>query len=269
MSVDYTEMHGSPKEDFSVGSCTAIRILRCAYNSRWTLAIELLASGGATYENAGVPIYAKRVGMNPVPAEQQGSGTITSYEYAELIVEYGMREYETSELISESFEPGMEFITLDPEDFRWPDSGGVEGIDDSAHTLKDNEAPGRINFSGIYNLTFHGIPVLNMDLLNLMGTTNKFTISAPTLGLTFLPGTLLYTPPVTTPIIDENLDLAWRVDYSFSYMQTGWNRFWNQAGVKLDGSKGTFDYMYHKTDLNNPYFNHPPTDWSALGVVQL
>ena len=100
-----------------------------------------------------------------------------------------------------------------------------------------------------------------------MGSVNATTVVSPTIGLSFAPETLLYTPPTLSRSISTDVIEAWRAVLTFQYKASGWNKFWRIDAIKADGSRGDWAHMYHKNDLVTPYRNHPLMDFSPMGVV--
>ncbi len=252
--VSYVEDHGSPREELGSNGFTAVRDLICAWSLRHTLAANLLRGQGALYEPQPlIPVRAIRVGIQPVPAEQRGVGSVALYEKSRLTVEYGRPEKNTSLLISESLEPAVEYLTLDFEDFRW--------AADATKTLQENEAPGKAHYSAYYVITRYEVAVIPLAVLNLMDTVNQYPVVAPTLGLTFGAETLLYSPPVMSRNITVDEIEAWNLTFRFAYKKTGWNVFFRQE-------TGEHERIYHESDLVNPHLNHQLADFSPLGLTQ-
>lgn len=278
VTIPYTELHGSPQEYWTPDGFTATRQLKVVWALRNHLAVQLLAGLGELYEPmayAPIPARAFRVGIQPILAEQRGVSTVALYEYAQLTVEYAYPEKMSSEFISESWEPTLDYLTLDFEDFCWE---GDDSKGDIAKKLKEEEAPGRAQRGGMYVFIRHRMYSLPSEMESLIGSVNKDTIVAPTLGKVFPPETLLYSPPVLGRAIDVSttgglgtgsilVAKAWRGTFPFSYKHSGWNKFWRQDAVKADESRGDWAHMFHKEDLDNPYLNHPLADFTPLGVT--
>jgi len=252
--VPYVEGHGSPREEIGSNGFTAVRDLICAWSLRHDLAANLLRGQGVLYEPQPlIPVRAIRVGIQPVPAEQRGVGSVALYEKAQLTVEYGRPEKNTGLLISESLEPAVEYLTLDFEDFRW--------AADATKTLQENEAPGKATYSAYYVITRYEVAVIPYAVLDLMDTVNQYSVVAPTLGLTFDSETLLYSPPVMSRNVTVDDIEAWNLTFRFAYKKAGWNTFFRQE-------TGGYVRMYHKDDLVNPHLNHQLADFSPLGLME-
>ena len=148
--------------------------------------------------------------------------------------------YETAQqnpvrqLIEESWDPVIEFVTMPSRKLYWDASQAVP--------LKNDEAPGRQIHMSRWSYTVRGLSGLPWDLQFLQGAVNTKEMYSPTYQLTFGIGTVLFKAPHIVPSQSntgtDKLDVTWefvvREEYSDAGVaQTGtWNKGY-KAGTRL------------------------------------
>lgn len=244
----YEELDGSPIENQDGDKFSAVRKLKCTWDTRVTLANQL---AGTTYPFiTNSRAVAKRITIEPFgkiggvknPIRDRGNdpgASFAHYDYAILTVGYETPTDTSAGLVyvggievQESVEPTVEFITLDPTSFSW--TGNV--------ALTADEAPGfQIRgFDWLYRQI--GRKSLPVAVLDLIGKVNQAAMVSPSLGLIFAAETILFNPP-TIERVGINM---FNVSYRFSVRWSGWNKFWRVA-------TGTYEYMYKNGVIYRPY----------------
>lgn len=255
MTVDYTELDvpkgPSPVENWDREGMSAVRVLKCAWEDRYTLLAELGASGGQLYPYypAGeARAFAAKIEGFGV---QSGSGSTADYEYAILTVTYGLNApyYNGSKYLSEELIPTVDYLPLDASQFRWV-SNGVP--------LQPNEAPAKRWDSFTYILTYYHAAAIPAAALTLPGYCNNGSVSTAVLGITFLTQRLLYNGMRVMRTIQFGTTPTFTIQYRFGYHAAGWNTFWNQQTA-------AWATIYHVANgSGTPYVNYPLGDFSGL-----
>jgi hypothetical protein len=257
MPVAYSELAGSPKESGDRESFQATRRLLCAWADRFTLMSELLVPfPGQIYPHApGLGAHAKSCSAEP-HGKEYGIGTLPYYmtTYSQAIVTCNYQtpraddpEIQGDTIVSESYEPSVEFVTLDPTNFRWGSPTG--------EALNPDEAPGRLVHTADYVYTRYLMPAVPAGIASLIGKVNDSTLAATIItGLTFAPGTLLFRPPSISRITTTTGAKAFTIAYRMTHRPEGWNQFWRNATQ-------TYASIYVADGAQ--YKNHPEADFLA------
>lgn len=248
------EEHGTPRETWTKDGFTCGAELRCAWSERHTIAADLLANRRPWPGHAGwtYPARCSNVAIRPFPTDYTVVGQEIVYQHALLNVSYSTAE--TTDLLSESLEPVVQFLTLDHRRFRW---GAADG-----DPLLEEEAPGKLYKMVNLVRTFYNVePPLHTDLINLAGTSNDSLLSSVLLGgLTFAQGTLLYEPPsLQRTIKTDGSGFQFNITQKFAYKPQTWNKFWR---AKSESWESIFD-----VDGGAAYENYPEADWSNIWSV--
>ena len=255
---EYMELHGSPTDESvdmeKPNSYTCKAQYLCNWADRYDLGGWFLTGDNGLpikfpHHTGSTNVRARRLSVKPFDAEQLGSGTIASYQYAILEVDYGIPSFEkgaASELYSESIEPAAEFLTLDNELFAWSD--GEE--------LKENEAPGRLFITCDYVLSRYGLTSLPSAVFSLIGCVNNAQFVSPTLGWTFAAQTLLFNPPTASRKVSTEFEsLVWDITIRMTYNPNTWNKFWRAD---------TQQWETIKIIGGSTYNNYTPANFGAL-----
>jgi hypothetical protein len=264
VDVPFEEMEGSPVESNTESGFTATMTLQCDWDDRWDLMTQLLAN------DAGQLIYPHQPDFNAYAqtASAKGVGQVTGtgmnsvviYEKALITVNFatqgagGQGEPDgDGNLIAESLEPYIENLpmpTIKPNGkpaFLWWDGSTKE-------VVAPEEAPVRQIRGCYYILKRFNRVTIPTAALSLMGTVNNNTVTSVSLGVSFEPETLLFTPPTLERTTSKTGDLGWTESYRFNYrpnfdpdtgIANGWNRFWK-------ASAGTYWDMYYVDDDGVP-----------------
>jgi hypothetical protein len=267
-TVGCTELFGSRNESYSiptVGQSTVT--LQCAWNDAISLVGDILDNRRSDPLHAGM--FANAATIKAAPTEYSQDGQVLIPAWANVQVTYGtltLEERESvnagedpnAEVISETIEPTIEFMTLNYKNFQWTDTfGPVPAVD----LLKPDEAPGRLMPGAKIARSWKRVQSLPTGICNLMGKVNQDPYTSLLLGLTFAAETLLYMPPVLTRTITRTEILAWNVNMSFGYKPQTWNKFWRETTQ-------AYSSIYIKEGATSgplaEYKNYPTADLSTL-----
>lgn len=244
-SVDCCEEHGTPQEQWGEDEITCSVVLRCAWSNRYALVADILGNRNAWPYLAGPRAISAAIAWDEA-APVSVSGQTASYQDALVTVNYSTNAEE--ELVSESIEPTVEFLTHDYRRFRWASANG--------DPLLEGEAPGQ-QVKGL-NLvrTYHKVETIPTAVLTLQGACNDAEYESDLLGLTFAAETLLFQPPNLSRSITTAGAKAWKLTLKFQYKPNGWNKFFRG---KVQEWQEIFEV--EGGEVVKPY---PPEDFSAL-----
>lgn len=241
----------------ALGVGTARVVLRCSWADRHAIVEDILGNRREWPHGSGEKPRAHRIGVVPAPSCDGNVvlGQCISYDEALLTVDYSTDTEE--DLVYESLEPQIEFITLDYKQFRWGSASG--------DPLIEAEAPGKQIRSMVLNRTLYDVegPLPN-SLLTLMGTCNRDEYYSQSLGLTFAKETLLYAPPSMSRTITTNQVEGWHINFKFPFQEFGWNKFWRAdtqswERIYVAGTGGSGSGSGAAGDI---YYNYPLDDYS-------
>ena len=223
----HCELDGSPSEkgaNEGSGSFSSTVKLMVNWQDRIGILNEIVGGfqlyprypdSGARATNGSSTPFKARTGNEP-----QDTG-FAAYDYAEVTIEYKLKA-ETGDLISESFDPTAEFMTLDYKKFQWKTAPGK--------ALTENEAPGKLIKGLEYGIVFYMVEEIPAWIIDpesgLIETVNAAAVESKLLGLTFQPGTLLFQPPKCSRKWNFTKKPYWQLDLKLSYKKDGWNNFW-------------------------------------------
>jgi hypothetical protein len=247
------EATGSPTEDFSDRGINLQMIVRCDWADRYTVAAYFLTSepGGVVYpHNLALAARARRAAIKPAEGLLGNDGTgLAVYEHAEVTVVFNIGQGpETQNLISESLEPTVEFLTQDYRKFRW-DSG-------SGDPIQEEEAPGKLVRGLKYVITLYDRTSIPGDCIDLPGSVNQDQVTAQLLGMTFPAQTLLFEGCNLQRKFKTDGTGLWNVTLSFAYRTSGWNQFWRAATSQ-------YESLYLASD-GSAWDSYPPASFDNL-----
>lgn len=187
-----------------------------------------------------VDLYAVTASVKPEAHKATQDGEGMTYPFSVVTVNYSSLnvtgEVGAITLYDEQLAPTAEFVTLDPTDFQWSASPGVD-------PLTDAEAPGKLIIGLDYILTMYNIATIPAHVLTHPGKVNSGSVSSTSLGLSFAAETLLYNPPVVSRTVSIGGSNRYTIQYRFSYRAQTWNQYWRsktgafaQVKKKADGS---------------------------------
>lgn len=176
-------------------------------------------------------------------------GTIALYDQALVEIRFGIPEIGVpvltdvrnmrgrGDVISETFESNSEFLSLDPDLFRWSSGEGPQ------RNLTEQEAPGKSTTGLDYLFTRHGvdsIPLAAWHIVDCVNDSTLYPLSRPLMHLRFREETLLYRGYRAHRTADRNMrTIKMSMTYRFSWRREGWNRFYR-------GDTGTWDEIVCK-----------------------
>lgn len=179
------------------------------------------------------------------------------YDWAKITLNFevppdGGQENGSGDLIAESLEPTVEFLTLDPVDFRWTNAT-------TGDQVQENEAPGQQIRGLDYVVTHYRASAIPAACLTLPGSVNSSTVTANFLGLTFAAETLLYQPPKCDIKIGTDGTEGWTITHRFSWRPNSWNKFWR-------AKTQAWEYQYHKAGGGSAHKPYPPASFAGLAL---
>jgi hypothetical protein len=267
MPVTYEEMEGSPQEEFGEQGFTATRTLRCDWDERLLLAIELRGGviSGAYVAPATYPHFSaarcQSIGIvghdedRPMPLA--GDTSKASYEKALLTVRYGIPNTGgsgtgTSDdpviVYEENLEGWAEYLTQEPVGLAWGS--------DSGDPLTADETPGKLLKGLTWVYTRHFLTSVPAEVLTLPGKVNDSTMSSPSLGLTFPAETLLFNPPLLARQVTSDGTATVSLTYRFNSKEHTWNRFWRAASQSWE--------QIFVIETNTVFKPYEPADFTPL-----
>jgi hypothetical protein len=246
-AVDCTEEHNTAQEDFDAETGFGASVtLRCLWSDRLLLMDDILSNSRTWPYNAKA--QAHRATSVPAPSQYTTSGQGAEYIHALVTVEYSTK---IKDLISESLEPAVEFLTTDHKQFRW---ASVDG-----EPLLESEAPAVQYKTMNLARTLYQLPAIPAAVLTCVGCSNSASYTSALLGLTFGVETLLFQPPTTNRAIKTSGTDGWTLNTKFTFKPQGWNKFWRPG---KDAGAGGWDEIVHiKGTVYKPY---PPANFAAF-----
>lgn len=243
-TVDCCLEHATYSESQSLEDASASCTLKCAWGDRYELVEDLLDNRRPWPYRPG--LTAKTAAIDPLPGAFTVDGQGMQYVEALVKVAYGPQvvsetegssessgdrayddenpaEHEApiTDLMSESFEPSAEFLTLDPKRFRWNAADG--------DALLEGEAPGMLQLGTILVRTLYQVDVVPTKAVDSTGKVNDGNYTSKLLGVSFAPETLLYLPPSAERTLRSDGSGTWTLTMRFSYKPNGWNKYWRAA----------------------------------------
>jgi len=222
----FSEVDGSPQVDVTIEGVTVVRQFKIAWGQRKSFMQDLLGVKDHDYPEA----LCNHVKCKRFPGKVMSSGAdYCYYEYALVDAEYSSNTFVS---IAEELAPSAEFLTLDATNFKW---GSALGAD-----LEPSEAPGKLDMTLDYTVSWKNLTVLNPNLLIAGGHVNvadvnpSITINSRLMDIVFEAQTLLMHPPAVTRSWDfveqvATYDMTVRFTYRPNFyggVAKGWNWIW-------------------------------------------
>lgn len=239
--VSCSEEHNAHDEDLGFGEGGGQVVLRVAWANRFLLIADIL--GRAHPWMTGIRASSVSLEFDGQAAATDGSGQVLIPTDVLARVTYSSNV--SSDLIRETLEPSVEFITQDYREFRW--TGG--------DPIPPDAAPGKQLKYCRYIRTEMYLSSLHDDHFDLMGSVNDAAVTSTRLGYTFPIETLLYEPPRLEIVTDTTGAERFTLVKSFAYNPNGWNKFWRQS---------TQTWVGLETAAGVAYKNYPPEDFSNI-----
>lgn len=267
MSIAYTtyapasEEHHSFSERLDLfGEHSAEVTIRVPWADRYEAAAGALGNAEPQLGIASVVCLEATITPFPSAATVDGQGLV--YEDALIKLKYGTVPGGASAtktdpvsgeevIVTESLEPTIEYLKLDPKGFRWTSADG--------RPLKENEAPSREMRGMNLVRAVQNMETLDTSILTLAGKTNTDAYASTLLGITFPAETLLWVPPSLRRTVKADGTDTMSVVLKLAYKEKGWNKFWRADKSGDDKYDTIFDIA-----ANAQYKNFPPasmTNW--------
>lgn len=232
-SVEWHEEAGSPKSTLNEGEFYSVRRLRCAWADRVTLINELNTGTNLQYPypDGTTAALIRRIDIeNDGRQSGKDENDRVSYVSAVLNVHYSTRGPVLlgDFLVTERLEPNTFTIPIPNQAVRWGDGTSLpDRFADNVATIN--------SFSYVWQL--HDALVVPTWLSSRIGTCNFNTVVATTLGYSFAPGTLRYTPGVIQTSYRFGQIIRYDVVVRYEHNPFGWNNFYRS-------DTGTWEPLY-------------------------
>lgn len=249
--IDCSEEHTTVGENFTLESGMAASVmLRCNWADRHAL-VEDILGGGRVYPNTGFlnPPLAASAAIKPAPTNYGVTGQSIDYVHALVTVNYSNEVEKTgTDLVSESLEPTIEFLTEDYRRFRWSAADG--------DPLLEGEAPGRQFHSLNLVRTLYNVVSMPAAVRTAIGGVNDAVYNSALLGLTWNAEELLYHPPNLSRVIKTDGIAGWTLTMKFSDKPEGWNKYWR-------AKTQTWEAIF-LADGGGEYKSYPPKSFASI-----
>jgi len=246
-AVDCCEVHGSKTETMGQDSFTASVRLMCDWTNRQALMADIIGNLWPDLALWSKPPVCVSAGSVPMPTDYNEDGQAIAYDKAIITANYSTDE--DTDLITESLEPVVEFITLDHKRFRWSSPSG--------DPLLEGEAPGRQMRSMNLVRTMKKLTAIPTEVLTLAGYVNDAAYASTILpGLNFVKESLLYASPAMSHTITTAGDEGWDLTMKYAYLPQTWNKYFR-------AKTGQYEEMYEVSD-SSPYKSYPLGDFTPL-----
>lgn len=271
-------MDDSPQEGVGVASQDGIRILKCAWVDRLTLATQLVGYthiiGLDTihylphqYPHAGLRhLFASDIRIGRLASKMIGADPrVAIYNEAILTVTYSVPDYEfptedEETYVTESLEPATDFMTMSHIGLFW-DRRGREPIDPT-------EAPAKLVRMTAWVYTLHALKSLPPQIFTLPGTVNLRDVYSWSLDKWFAYETLLCGDPSLSREKTTTGVTAWAVTFRFIEKNAGsfahplgWNEFPKPKDADADGH---IQYSTVKTQAGKDIMIYEPSAFEDL-----
>lgn len=259
ISVEYSELTGSPDYGYDGSQWTGRRSLKCAWDDAPTLISELIGvtqqspSGEIIYFGAEqFPMMPALVAIKARVKAFMNTGALpldslqmdATYEHAQVDVDYATPTYDpgtpgqpsTSQtFVTEKLVASGQYLTLGPRNTYW-DAAKTMAVD---YQTKFVTPQPTMDYT-YQRKKFPG-PLPN-SLVSLIQKCNVASVTCVSLDFTFPAETLLYEGVELsreTVLINngQTAVLAWDMTQKFKYKETGWNKF-------LKPGSGTYQNIY-------------------------
>lgn len=251
MGVTYAEEYGSPVDNWGEnGSLVARQVLRCAWEERYTLLLEIGGNGGRDYPHAtGIGCRARGATIVGVGKNDEYAIGMNKYEDALLTIIYatdGPQGVPSGAFVTEEFLPATDSRYIDIGNLKWDDTDGQR--------LSQAEAPLYLHGTFTYVLTFHHLLAIPAAAL-MLNVSNNAPVPAFLFPISFPTETLLHLSAGISQTVGLGMMQRFRLQYRWLFNDQTW--------AKYQKSDATWHYIYHaKTGAIVKHY--PPVDFSAM-----
>ncbi len=250
---DYSEMHGWPRELYTLDGAAAERRVRCVWSERFAVALELDAELIYPYDSAGAILNKISTMPERNSKHEDIGGGLISYEHAILTANYSTIGPITVDLITEHLRPSVYGTKWSHRGLYWDEDG--------EDPLIDNEGPQRLHPTMTYDLQYYRLGAVPDSVYVLEGFINSNTVFTKILGAYILPTFLLYRGANVTRTQTAAGFTTFKVKHFCSYTFNadangnglGWNGVWNpetKAYALIYDVDGNQIFPYPSTTFN-------------------
>lgn len=227
MPVAAYEIYKELEESFSrTGSQAATAQYNVPWIDRHQFVIDQLSGPGALYPNWPNALTGPRA--DDVKIRPMGDLDEGVYGSALCTVTYKFNGVETADdgtIFSINTSPFSEFVTLNPDFFRWTGEDG--------DPLEDEEAAGKLMKGTRYSITYYKVQNIPAEVENLVGKVNANTWRTPR-GKVLDPETLLYAEPKIAQSFTADGSSDSTVTLNLVHKPEGWNVFFRTSKLRFE-----------------------------------
>ena len=257
------EKFGSVDENFSILEAPEAKVtLQCDFADRYVLVADLLLNRRPWpyYSGLFMPLATNCsiVNLDTTYTTYASAPVIYYAGYSEVTVIYTSK---FQDLYSEELEPYTEFQKVPNKSFRWQ-SGGL---------LSDEQEVGFLRRGVTLSKTYYDVldPV-SQDFIDYVGFVNSDYV-VNSMGFTFAPETLLFTPPHMSRTVRFDSTNAWQLNVKFMYKKPypsddpfpGWNTFWN-PDTQLHERMVVLPNTFGSGALGGNYIQYPSAPFNGV-----
>lgn len=229
--MSYFEVYSTQEETFTrEGTPTATCTYRGPWADRHSFVIDILAGPGAAYPNWPAGLWAPRATSAKIKplGDLISSGGDVVYENALVTVGFKFGKVEQADdgtIFSITTSPFSEFITLNPDYFRW---GSEKG-----DPLENEEAPGLLVKGTRYSITYYKVATVPPRVEDLVGSVNANSFRDPR-GRVHESETLLYSEPKISQSQLSDGSVESSVTLNLVSKPEGWNKFYRTNKLRYE-----------------------------------
>ncbi len=226
-TITFDEQNGSPTETIDEDGRLVVRVLKCAWDDRYTLFRELLGKTAVIDGDTGeqiittpdtfaqdpflvTPMFARSIAIEPFDEKVQdadGDGRTAKYNFAQLTVQYRTGRFEDESagggggvieqpdiIIEESLEPEAENISVEASNLIWESASKEANPGAKRAPVDPIGVPSKLEISLGWIVKFLNVsdPIID-PFFDHLGKINDGAVRSRKFGRNFVAKTLLYS----------------------------------------------------------------------------
>lgn len=249
--ADFWEVHGWPKELYTLQGAAAERKIWCAWGDRFAVAAELDTYPTSIYPYNDTGAILNKLHIKNAPDSKHadvGSKGMISYQNAIITANYSTWGPSTAALITESLRVATMGTKWTHEGLYWSNDG--------TNPLKVNEGPQQLQPVTTYILHYHRLHAIPAGVYNLKGYMNSNTVFTKILGTYFEPFFLRYEGAYVNRTVTASGITMFSVKHYFSHAYNdglGWTGVLRQSTgryAKIYDADGNQRFPYYAAYLD-------------------